>query len=53
MGISLGHGEFSTVLAFCLTLAIMALVGGSLWLLCRKVGKLVLILLSRSTWKDR
>ena len=40
MGISLGHGELRTLWAFCLTLAIMAAVGGILWLLCRKAGKL-------------
>ncbi|MBO5953927.1 MAG: TrkH family potassium uptake protein [Oscillospiraceae bacterium] len=40
LGISLGHGEVHTALAFCQTLAIMAIVGGGLWLLCRKAGKL-------------
>ena len=40
LGISLGYGELDTALSFCQVLLLMAAVGGLLWLLCRKAGKL-------------
>ena len=39
MGISLGYGELHTVRAFLLTLAIMGLFAGILWLACRRASK--------------
>ncbi len=38
--LSLCYGESKATTAFLLTLAIMAAVGGSMWLLCRKAGRL-------------
>ncbi len=38
--LSLCYGESKATTAFLLTLAIMAVVGGSMWLLCRKAGRL-------------
>ena len=38
--ISLGYGEQEAVRAFLITLAIMLVVGGTLYLICRKAGKL-------------
>ena len=39
LGISLGYGEIHSVQAFLLTLAVMALSAGILWLICRKASK--------------
>ena len=38
--ISLGYGEQNAVMGFLYTLGIMVLVGGILFLICRKAGKL-------------
>ena len=38
-GISLGYGELHTAAAFLLTLSIMGLFAGILWLFCRKASK--------------
>ena len=40
LAISLGYGEWHAVKGFCLTLAIMLVLGGALFLLCRKAGRL-------------
>ncbi len=39
LGISLGYGELHTVRAFLLTLAIMAVIAGPLFLICRKSSR--------------
>ena len=40
LGISLGYGEWNAVLGFCVTLAVILVLGGTLFLLCRKAGRL-------------
>ncbi len=40
LGISLGYGEMGAARAFLITLAVMVIVGGALFLLCRKAGRL-------------
>ena len=39
LGISLGYGELHTVQSFLLTMAVMAVSAGILWLICRKASK--------------
>ena len=40
LGISLGYGEWNAVYGFCVTLAVMLVLGGTMFLLCRKAGRL-------------
>ena len=40
LGISLGYGEWNAVLGFCVTLAVIRALGGTLFLLCRRAGRL-------------
>ena len=40
LGISLGYGEWNAVRGFLYTLAIMVVLGGALFLICRKAGRL-------------
>ena len=40
LGISLGYGEGNAVKGFLLTIAIMAVIAGVLYLICRKAGRL-------------
>ena len=40
LGISLGYGEWNAVLGFCVTLAVILVLGGTLFLLCRRAGRL-------------
>ena len=40
LAVSLGYGEFNTVQAFLMTLAIMGATAGLLWLSCRRSGRI-------------